>query len=171
MPDEILMRITSYLPLGPTVALSLTCKTLAAHAANARNHAQVIFTNKEAAAKIAKGRPAISATAKKLAKGKPVKPRTVPFTKSHKLAMLILLTPWFPNTTKLCYRCLKFRPRGRAGWTTNSEITESGMATQKAIDLGPKCPACAEWTALQRAKDTDAYRKAEANAKKCVKGI
>jgi hypothetical protein len=169
LPDEILMRIGAYLPLGPTVALSLTCKILAAHSANARNHNQILYTNKEAAAKIAKGRPVISATVAKQAKGQPIKPKAPPFSKPQKLAMLILLTDWFPNTLSLCYRCLKFRPRGRSGWTPNREIVESGLATQKAIDHGPKCPACSEWVALGRAKDTAAYRKVLEGVKRCVK--
>jgi hypothetical protein len=83
--------------------------------------------------------------------------------------MLIQLKSWFPASLALCYRCLRYKTRGVPGWNLNAEITRSGVANQKALILGQKCPLCAEWCAISRAKDNEGHAALVAGVKKWVK--
>lgn len=83
--------------------------------------------------------------------------------------MLIRLRSWVPEKYSLCYRCLKFRVRNRIGWTTNLKVSESGAANPRAMVEGPKCPRCAEWMALQKAKETVAFMRAAERVKAMVR--
>lgn len=163
IPVEVLHRIFALLSLASSVALSLTCKDFAAHADHVRDHTQLLFTNAETAKQIASGKPP-----KKLPSAN-TRPKAPIHSKPAKLAMLILLKPWFPPDLALCYRCLKYKPRSVGRWTTSEEITRSGLATQRAIALGQKCPVCADWIAIQRGKDLDGYGKLVQGVKKYVK--
>ena len=41
---------------------------------------------------------------------------TKKYTPINKLEMALRLKTWMPVSYALCYHCLKYKPRGKAGW-------------------------------------------------------
>jgi hypothetical protein len=123
------------------IALALTCKRFAEM--DVLHRAQILEKNKNGGVK--------------------------QYSKIYRLEIMIRLKSWMPLTHHLCYYCLKYKPRNRAGWQTNMEITDGKFASQKAINEGPKCPKCTDWLALQRGKELQGFKKLSDKVKHVVK--
>lgn len=105
--------------------------------------------------------------------------------KSEILSVLIRLEDWMPNEYRLCYVCLKYRPkvgkgidRGTVGtqgyWMKGKRIDpktkwRSKSDFAKAVDLGPRCPDCKVRLDFNTLKATKEYKELARGVKELSK--
>lgn len=91
-------------------------------------------------------------------------PRALRVEKAARLKVLVRLKEWMPAKYRLCYSCNLYvdsRKMGKLGgrWGGDTKIFETGLATNKAIKEGPRCPLCVRREQVELAKHKQDHQK------------
>jgi hypothetical protein len=91
-------------------------------------------------------------------------PRPLRINKAARLKVLVRLRTWMPAKFRLCYSCCRYLDVKKAGkvggqWGGDKKLVENGLATEKAINQGPRCPLCVRHDQVNMTRHKQEWKK------------